>query len=147
MSLSKQYQTNSELENSGVPVSVGDENPDGSFATFILARASKSNKAYQAALTKAAAPFQRQLQLKIDVSAQLEKAFMGVFCDTVLRGWSNVLKADVTGVETDEGFIEFNKQNAIALFTRLPELYDFLQEQANSASLFLEATREESAKN
>lgn len=147
MSLSKQYQTNNELENNGVPVTVGDENHDGSFATFILARASKTNKAYQAALTKAAAPFQRQLQLKIDVSAQLEKAFMGVFCDTVLRGWSHVLKADVTGVETDEGFIEFNKQNAIALFTRLPELYDFLQEQANSASLFLEATREESAKN
>lgn len=147
MGLSKQYQTNNELENSGVPVSAGDANPDGSFAEFIIARASKTNKAYQAALTKAAAPYQRQIQMKIDVSAQLEKAFMGVFCDTVLRGWSNVLKSDVTGNEADTGFIEFSKQNAIALFDRLPELYDFLQEQANSASLFLEATREESAKN
>lgn len=147
MGLSKQYQTNSELENNGVPISAGDANPDGSFATFILARASKTNKAYQAALTKAAAPYQRQIQMKIDVSAQLEKAFMGVFCDTVLRGWSNVLKADVTGDDKATGFIEYSKQNAIALFERLPELYDFLQEQANSASLFLEATREESAKN
>lgn len=147
MSLSKQFLTDSELENKGVAVTVGDANPDGTFATFIIARASKSNKAYQAALTKAAAPYQRQLQLKIDVSAQLEKAFMGVFCDTVLRGWSNVLKSDVTGNENDTGYIEFNKQNAIALFERMPDLYDFLQEQANSASLFLEVVREGSAKN
>lgn len=147
MGLSKQYKTDNELEVGGVEVTAGDPNPDGTLATFIIARASKSNKAYQAALTKAAAPYQRQIQMKIDVSAQLEVAFMDVFCDTVLRGWSNVLKADITGNESDTGYIEFSKQNAKLLFKQLPELYDFLQEQANSASLFLEATREESAKN
>lgn len=147
MGLSSQYKTDTDRETNGVEIEVGDANKDGSYPTFVLARASKTNKVYQAALTKAAAPFQRQIQLKIDVSAQLEKAFMDVFCDTVLRGWSNVPKADMTGVESDEGYIEFNKQNAKALFERLPELYDFLQEQASSASLFLEATREESAKN
>ncbi|URA06917.1 tail chaperonin [Xanthomonas phage Pfeifenkraut] len=146
MSLSREYKTDSEKEVSGVPVEVG-QNDDGSIPTFILARASKTNKAYQAALTKAAAPFQRQIQLKIDVSVQLEKAFMDVFCDTVLRGWSNVLMSDVTGNESDKGFADFSKQNATLLFKRLPDLYDYLQEQANSASLFLDATREESAKN
>lgn len=146
MSLSREYKTDSEKEVSGVPVEVG-QNDDGSIPTFILARASKTNKAYQAALTKAAAPFQRQIQLKIDVSVQLEKAFMDVFCDTVLRGWSNVLMSDVTGNESDKGFADFSKQNATLLFKRLPDLYDYLQEQSNSASLFLDATREESAKN
>lgn len=146
MSLSREYKTDSEKEISGVPVEVG-HNDDGSIPTFILARASKTNKAYQAALTKAAAPFQRQIQLKIDVSVQLEKAFMEVFCDTVLRGWSNVLMSDVTGNEADKGFADFSKNNATLLFKRLPDLYDYLQEQSNSASLFLDATREESAKN
>lgn len=146
MSLSREYKTDSEKEVAGVPVEVG-QNDDGSIPTFVLARASKTNKAYQAALTKAAAPFQRQIQLKIDVSVQLEKAFMDVFCDTVLRGWSNVLMSDVTGNESDKGFADFSKQNATLLFKRLPDLYDYLQEQSNSASLFLDATREESAKN
>lgn len=147
MGLSSQFRTDNEREANGVNVEVGEKNEDGTFSTFVIARASKANKAYQAALTKAAAPFQRQIQLKMDVNAQLEKAFMGVFCDTILRGWSNILKADVTGNKDDAGYIEFSKQNAIALFERMPDLYDYLQEQANNTSLFLEATREESAKN
>lgn len=146
MGLSKQFETNANLEVNGVPVTVGDANPDGSFVTFILARAGKSNKNYQKALTRAAAPFSRQLRMNIEVP-QLEEAYKAVFCDVVLRGWSNVPKADVTGNKEDSGYIEFNKQNAMALFNRLPELYEFLQEQASSASLFLEANREEDAKN
>lgn len=148
MSLTQSYKTDLEKETNGVPVEFTDApNKDGSFPTFILGRASKGNKVYQAALTKASAPFQRQLQLKIDVSAALEKAFLGVFCSTLLRGWSNVLLSDVTGNEADEGYAEFSKQNAEMLLTRLPDIYDYLQEQSNTIALFLETQREESAKN
>lgn len=148
MSLSKEYKTDSDLEIKGVPVEFPNAaNEDGSIPTFIVGRTSKSNKTYQAALTKAAAPYQRQIQLKVDVSAQLEKAFLGVYVDTILRGWSNIPMSDVTGNESDKGYADFNKQNAVALLTRLPDVYDFLQEQSNSAALFLESVREESAKN
>lgn len=148
MSLSNAFKTDSDLEINGIEVQApGAVNDDGSVPTFVIGRTSKNNKPYQAALTKAAAPYQRQIQLKVDVSAQLERAFLEVYCAYVLRGWSNVLMSDVTGNKDDKGFAECNKQNAIALFTRLPDLYDFLQEQSNTAALFLEATREESAKN
>lgn len=148
MSLTSAYKTDAELETNGIPVEMpGVVNDDGSVPTFIVGRASKTNKAYQVALTKAAQPFQRAIQLKQDVSAQLEKAFLGVFIDTLLRGWSNVLLSDVTGNKGDLGFAEFSKQNATMLLTRLPEVYEYLTEQANNTALYLEATREESAKN
>lgn len=147
MSLSKQYKTNNALETEGVAVPIGEPNEDGSIPTLVIGRTSKSNKPYQAALSKAAAPFQRQLQMKVDVSQQLEKAFMEVFCDTILRGWSNILLSDVTGNETDTGYAEFSKQNALSLFNRLPDIYEFAQEQASNVSLFLEHSREENAKN
>lgn len=148
MSLSNAYKTDLELEVNGIPVEMPNAvNEDGTVPTFIVGRTSKTNKQYQAAITKAAAPFQRAIQLKADVSAQLEKAFLDVYCSHILRGWSNVLMADVTGNPEDKGFADFNKQNAIALLTRLPDVYDFLQEQSNTAALFLESTREESAKN
>jgi hypothetical protein len=146
MSLSSEFKTDSAKEVEGIEVQIG-RNDDGSVPTFVIGRSSKTNKPYQAALTKAAAPFQRQIQLKVDVSAQLEKAFLEVFCGYILRGWSNVLKSDVTGNADDKGLAEFSKANAIALFTRLPDLYEFLQEQSNTASLYLETVREESAKN
>lgn len=148
MSLSSAFKTDPEREVNGISVEApGVVNDDGSVPTFIIGRTSKTNKQYQAALTKAAAPYQRQIQLKVDVSAQLEKAFLEVYCAYILRGWSNVLMADVTGNPEDKGFADCNKQNAVALFTRLPDLYDFLQEQSNTAALFLEGSREESAKN
>lgn len=147
MSLSSEYKTDREKEANGIPVEVG-SNEDGSTPTFVIARASKTNKAYQAALSKGSAPYQRQIQLKHDnIGEQLEKVFLDVFCTTIVRGWSNVLMADVTGNPADKGFADFSKQNAVALFKRLPDLYDYLQEQSNSISLFIEEVREESAKN
>jgi len=148
MSLSNAYKTNATLETDGVPFEVLDApNEDGSIPTFLLGRTSKSNKAYQSAITKATAPLQRAIQLKQDVTAQLEKAFLDVYCDTILRGWSNVPLKDVTGNDEDEGFAPFTKANAVALLTRLPDLYEQMQERSNNISLFLEATREEAAKN
>lgn len=148
MSLSSAFKTDAKKEVDGITVEFPNAvNEDGTVPAFIVGRTSKTNKQYQAALTKAAAPYQRQLQLKVDVSAQLEKAFLDVYCATILRGWSNVPMADVTGNPEDKGYADFSKQNALALLGRLPDVYDYLQEQSNTAALFLEETREESAKN
>lgn len=148
MSLSNAYKTDSTLEVEGVPFTVLDApNEDGTFPTFILGRTSKSNKPYQAALTKATAHLQRAMQLKQDVSAQLEAAFIEVYCDKIIRGWSNVPAKDVTGNPDDKGYAPYTKANAIALCKRLPDLYDQLQEQSNTIGLYLETTREEAAKN
>ena len=148
MSLTRAFKTDGDLEVNGVSIPLEDSvNEDGSVPTFIVGRTSKSNKQYQAALTKATAPLQRAIQLKQDVGPQLEKAFLEAYCGHIVRGWSNVLLSDVTGNPDDTGFAEFSKANAIKLFTRLPDVYDYLAEQSNNISLFLEATREESAKN
>jgi hypothetical protein len=148
MSLSNTFKADSEKEVNGTPVEILESpNADGTIPTFVIARMSKSNKAYQAALTKAAAPYQRQLSLKIDCSAALEVAFREVFAAHIVKGWSNVPMSDVTGNPADEGYCSYSKQHAVALLSRLPDLYDRLQGEADNMANFLEGTREEVAKN
>jgi hypothetical protein len=153
MALSDTFKTDLELEAKGVAVDVGATNADGTQPQIILARVSKANKEYQKAMTKAVAPFQRELQMKMDVSEKLEAAFIKVFAATIIKGWNFIPLSDVTGNdgkngrELDEGYAPFSQANALALITRLPDLYTYLQEQADSAALFRESVREESAKN
>lgn len=147
MSLSDTFKTNKDKELNGVEIQAG-VNDDGSIPTFIVARASKTNKPYQLALANGIKPIQHLIKAKVnDASEKLDKVFVTVFCNVLLKGWSNVLKSDVTGEPEDKGFIEFSKQNALALFNRLPDLYEHLSEQANELSLFADGDREESAKN
>lgn len=146
MSLSKQFGTNPEIENAGVPFQFG-ENADGSIPTFILARAGKSNKQYQVALQAAIKPHQRSQALGTLDPQVAENIYMDVFIKTVLKGWSNVLMSDVTGNNDDEGFAGFSSQNAKLIFKRLPELYDDLVEKAGMASAFREESLEKEAGN
>lgn len=146
MSLSKQFATDTAKEEQGVPVTYG-ENEDKSVPTFIVSRMSKSNKSYQKALTSAMRPHQRAQQLGTLPPEMAEQIFLEVFAKHILRGWSNVLKSDVTGVESDKGFAEYSAHNAIALMKRLPDLYDNIVETANSAALFREGMLEEEAGN
>lgn len=146
MSLTKQFQTNPEIENAGVEVKFA-PNEDKTVPTFVIARAGKSNKRYQVALNAALKPHARAQQLGTLAPEMAEEIYMGVFINTILKGWSNVLLADVTGKSSDTGYADFNADNARMLFVRLPEIYDDLVDKANSASLFREESLEEDAKN
>lgn len=146
MSLRAQYGTDVAKEVNGVEVEYG-QNADGSIPTFIISRMGKANKRYTKALERATKPYRRQIELNTMPEAQAEKLFLEVFVSTVVLGWRNVEMADVSGSDSDEGLAEFNVENAIALFTALPELYEDLQEKAKSASMFREAALEDEAKN
>lgn len=146
MSLRSQYATDISKEVDGVQVPQP-ANEDGSVPSFTIARMSKSNKRYQQALTSAIRPHQRAQQLGTLPTEVAEKIFLEVFCQHILKGWTNVLAADVTGDDKAKGFIDYNKENAIKLMQRLPDLYDNLSEVANSASMFREGTLEEEAGN
>ena len=141
MSLYKQFATNSEKEMEGVEVQMTEaENEDGSIPTFVVSRMGKSNKRYSKALEAATRPYRRQIELGTMNNDKAEEIFMGVFVDTVLKGWKNV--RDENGAE-----LPFNKQSATKLFKDLPEVYERLQEEAKLSANFREASLEEEVKN
>lgn len=146
MSLSKSFKTDLKKEIDGVGVSYG-FNEDGTEIKFFISRMSKSNKAYSKALEKATRPYRRQFELGTMDEKKAEDIFMEVFSDTILKGWENVPKSDITGNKEDKGYAEFSRFKAVDLFKRLPDLYQDLQDKANSAALFREEALEEEAKN
>ena len=141
MSLYKQFATNTDKEIEGIEVQMTEaENEDGSIPTFVVSRMGKSNKRYSKALEAATRPYRRQIELGTMNNDKAEEIFMGVFVDTVLKGWKNV--RDESGAE-----LPFNKQSATKLFKDLPEVYERLQEEAKLSANFRDAALEEEVKN
>ena len=141
MSLYKQFATNTDKEIGGIEVQMTEaENEDGSIPTFVVSRMGKSNKRYSKALEAATRPYRRQIELGTMNNDKAEEIFMGVFVDTVLKGWKNV--RDENGAE-----LPFNKQSATKLFKDLPEVYERLQEEAKLSANFRDAALEEEVKN
>lgn len=139
MSLFEQFETNAEKEIEGVPVKYA-PNGDGTVPTFYLSRMGKSNKKYSKALDKATKPYARQMQLGTLADETAEDLFRNVFIKTVLKGWDNVRGKDGKDMA-------FTVENANELFTKLPDLYEDLQEKARSAALFREEINEVDAGN
>lgn len=141
MSLYKQFATSCEKETEGVEIQLPEaENDDGTVPTFIISRMGKSNKRYSKALEAATRPYRRQIELGTMNNDKAEEIFMGVFVDTVLKGWKNVR-------DESNKVLEFSKQAALKLFTDLPEVYERLQEEAKLTANFRDETLEEEAKN
>lgn len=142
MSLRSQYQTDTKKENDGVEVKLP-ANEDGTVPTFVVSRMGKANKAYMKALEVAMRPFQRR-KIDNDTAGEILEV---IFVKHVLKGWSNVKLADVTGNPQDKGDATCNEANAKLLFAALPDLFDELNTQASDASNFRDVELEDNAGN
>lgn len=139
--LHKQFKTNSAKESEGVEIEFPEaQNDDGSIPTFIISRMGKSNKAYSKSLEAATRPYRRQVELGTMKNEVAEGLFMGVFVDTILRGWKNV--QDENGQP-----IAYSKDAATALLNELPDVYERLQEEAKLSANFRDSALEAEAKN
>lgn len=153
MGLAKDYKTDAAKEVDGVDVEVS-SNDDGTIVKMRLSRMGKANKRYTKAFEAATRPHRRQIELKTLPEAVAEKMLREVFAETVLIGWQNVQNEDLgdgsllfPGYAADEKAVPYNKENALALFAALPELYDALSANANDVSLFRTDAVENEAKN
>lgn len=138
-SLFKQFKMDAAKEESGVLLTYG-ANDDGSVPSFRVLRRANSNQRYAKTLARESQPYRRLIDLGTLDNYVSDRVFMRVFCTSVLIGWENVQDQNAQP-------IAFNVDNAITLFTELPELYDDLVAQASKASLFLAASTESDAKN
>jgi hypothetical protein len=138
-SLFKQFKTDLKKEQEGIPVTYA-ANEDGSLPTFHVKRRGPTNPQWAKALERESAPYRRLLELGTLDSKIADRIMLRVFCSSVLTGWENVQ-------DKDNKALPYTFENAIQLFTELPELYLDLSEQAGKLAGFRIETQESDAKN
>lgn len=144
MSLKSAFKTNSAAANEGVWVDLTSHpNKDGSIPGFLLARVSKQNKKYQAALREVTRDAGTTVEGLPDITNIEDGKLAEVFAKTVVLNWRNFQPED-DGVN-----LEYSTENAVSVFANSDwaDLYDYLVSKAQAAATFREKATEAAAKN
>lgn len=139
MSLYKQFKTNKELEKDGILLEYG-LNSKGQPICIRIARAGGGNVQFSKRFEAKLKPFRRQVQNETLDPQLAEKLVREVYAESVVLGWENV-------EDEDGNELPFSVENAIKLFTDLPELFKDIQEQSGKMALFREEILEADSKN
>jgi hypothetical protein len=147
MSLRKTFKTDKNAEQEGVWIEVAVNDHNNKPIRIKISRMSSTNKRYTKELNKVTKPHQSAIANDALDNDLARKMLQEVFADTVLLDWENLPKSELTGNDEDVEELEFNRENAIALFTEMPDLYDDWESRAQKSAAFREAEREIAAKN
>lgn len=139
MSIFTQFKTNKNCEENGILVRFK-PNEDGSIPSFRIGRASRSNKRWLVAFEAKTRPYKTEIKDGIINDEDAQRINLEVFCSALLLGWSNIQ-------DSDGQDIQFTYDNAIRLFTDLPELYEMLGSKSSDMSNFLESNLKADEKN
>lgn len=147
MALRKNYRTDKTAEVNGVDVVVDTNEHNGQPITFKLSRMANSNKNYTKALEEATRPHMASINAETLDNEVGKKLMRDVFLDSVLLGWSNLPKSELTNNPADKEELPFTRENAEHLFAALPDLYEDLEARARKLATFRAKERDEAAKN
>jgi hypothetical protein len=147
MGLRKNFATDRALENDGVEIDVDINEHNNLPIKIRVARMSKSNKRYAKRLEEATRPHQSAIANETLDQELGSKILREVFVDSILLGWSNLPKSELTGDPKETADLPFNRENALKLFEELPDVYDDWEARAKKAANFREAERTSNAKN
>lgn len=139
MSIYSMYKTDKAKEENGIWIPFG-KTEEGQEISFKIARASKTNAKYSKALERLMKPYQKQIRLNTLSDDVANNVMIEAFCEGILLDWKGIYDED--GKE-----MKYSKENAIKLMNDLPDLFNDLQEQSNSMTLFKEEELQENAKN
>ncbi len=128
------YGTDKELEKNGVWI----EYPGGEM--FKVARIGTNESAYGRLLRQKTKQHRRKIDTDTMDFDVLSKIMMDVFVQTSLLDWKNVNGSDGKA-------IDFNRDNALELMRRLPDLFDDLHTQAQALSTFQKEAVDKDSKN
>lgn len=138
----KSLKINPDVAQEGLWVGFPD-NADKTIPAVKLARMSKANKRYWAAMSDAQKKYRRQLQTETLTPDQDAAISLEVFCNTIVLDWRHIQPED-DGVD-----IPFNKENVKALLEN-PEwevFYSMLVEEAGKIGNVRDQQIETEAKN
>jgi hypothetical protein len=145
-SLFETFSADQSAEQNGIILDFGD-------FRFKVARAGGANKRFLAAVRRILDPHRRAIDLEVLADSKSRELVAECFAEAVVLGWETKF-VDEDGVETwrpvvigkDGQEIEFSKANCKQLLLDLPDLFDTLRAEATKLSNFLQARREESAR-
>jgi len=143
MSMYAQFQTDETLETKGVIIDYGQ-------FRVTLARAGGANKKYSKVMESKAKPFRRAIQTETLDNDVAMKMLRESFAEACVLNWEVKQDDDewVRGIEGKDGdLLDFNRDNVIATFENLPDLFSDLQEQANKVSIYREEILEQDSGN
>lgn len=148
MSLRKIYATDKSKEVSGVRLEVGLNEFNNKPIFITVSRMSRNNQKYQQAFTDKFDPHMTAIQADAMDEQLARKLVRELFVDDILHNVENVPLSDLTGNEADnEKTMDFSRENVLALFDALPDLFDDWEARAKRAANFREAAKEKAAKN
>ncbi len=140
--LHKAFNSNKDLEKSGILLQYGEVVRDGKKVpvTITIARAGGSNTRFDKVFEVKTKPYKRLIQSDALDKEVSKKIMREVYAETVILGWENVQN-------NEDEFLPFNKENVITILTELPDLFDDIAAQASKASLFRDEIIEADSKN
>ena len=139
MNLYNAFATDQNAEINGVVLDYG-TNSNGQPIQIRIARAGGSNQKFAKVLEQKLRPYKRMIANDTMEPKLAEKLLIEAFSEAVVLSWSGV--QDRNGND-----LAFSKENAIKLFTDLPDLFADVQQQSQKAALFRADIREAEAGN
>lgn len=148
MSMYENFRTDTDSEKNGIVIDYGD-------FRVTIARAGGANKKYQRTLELLTRPYQRAINtgsLDEDIAREI---LYKTYARTIIRDWEVPDGTDENGtlkwkqgIEGPNGdLLPVNEDNVVLTFKQLPDLFNDLQSQAQSAALFKASLREEALGN
>lgn len=132
--LDQLFKTDSTLEQDGVDFVIVPEDkskiPPVEEVSFRLRRFNSRNPRVKAAMASYYKPYSRQVEMGTLPVEKSEEITQKLFIDVCLVSW--------TGVKEKGVDLECNKANALALFKRLPDMFEALWTYANNFENFKE---------
>lgn len=136
----KLFETNKDLEKSGITLDYGD-------FWIKIARAGGSNKKYEKVLQAKLKPFQVQLRTNTLDNEIAERLYREIFASAVILGWGSKEFGEGKIAGKDNNALDFNTDNVINLLNDLPDLFNHIKEQSEKVDLFKNEELREDAKN
>lgn len=118
------FKTSADLEKNGVEFEIAPG------VSFMLRPFKSTNPRVKAAMATLYKPYARQIELDTLGIEKQRDIQMKLFIQVCLAGW--------TGVEIDGTPVECTPDNALRLFTELPDLFDTLQKHSNDFNNYKE---------
>lgn len=145
MSMYGQFKTDAKSERQGIILDYGD-------FRVTVARASMTNKRYEKVLEarSKASGIERALKRGTATNAKSMQVLKEVYAEAVVLNWEVKNEDDEwkSGVEDEDGtLLPFNRDNVLATFMKLHDLFMEIMEQSSNMALFRTELREELAKN
>lgn len=130
------YETDSSVETEGVELEYGN-------TVITIARAGGANKKFSKKFAELMQPHKRAIELGSFPERLAQKILYKVYADTIILNWqvengegelvTGIFQEDVDG---GEGIAEFTKENVIAVFKKLPDLFTDIRNQSDNIALF-----------